>query len=496
MGGFMDQSFLDRDSSRLSPLRISSSRWALFALMGTLVLLTSTLALFRGIETTQFSVDEPGWISSGLYYTALYEKGDFDWNKWYCENCDAFGHLNLHMGEYLYGIPLKIEEPQRVATFFGYYDFQRSYQANVHAGLVPPPGLLIRAREISAFFGVLCCVAVFAVGFWAFNPWVGAASAALLMSDAVLHRSSTQAMTDTFYNFFLLTICLASIAIVKALSRKKMFALVCLTGILTACACSVKITGILLGSGLFLGTLAWLFWRQTILRKETAWLIGAFSLFCIGSVYLLNPLFWPSWNQLHVKQAWVESRSLSHDVFAGTITPWRRADIEKIETTYPQLKNLSHPLEFPILFGRWSHEMHRQEHMGLGNWQGNRLIELHENLFMLAVPVADVTNGFDGTSVVDARPHRNSAMVKCVAFLIAIFTVAGLWSLAKSSRLRGAHAVVLLAFVLNYLLIVALMHLNYNRYYLPTLILLQLIAAFGFHETIQGVIRVARVRQS
>jgi 4-amino-4-deoxy-L-arabinose transferase-like glycosyltransferase len=441
------------------------------------VCVASALVIFPRIAKTEFSADEPGWISSAYYYTTLAEKRDFDWDKWFCRECGDFGRLNFHMGEYLFGIRLKIGKDSGSQAFFGFYDVYHSYEENFRAGLVPSPAILSQARSVAAFFGVLCCLLVFAVGFWAYNPWVGLVGSGLLLTNSVFLKVTAQAMTDAFYNFFLLSVCLTLVIRAKARNKKAMFLLVCLAGVLTGMAGSVKITGILLGTGFFLGATGWRFWRARAGKKEMALTLAAFFFCCLSTVYLLDPFFWPSWNRMSGSEVVREWKSLSHDVATKKIIPWRREDLQKAAFDYPQLRNLSHPLEFPLLFGRWNHEMRRQLDLGFANWNGNRLVRLHETLFRLSVPLA--------------MESDNSLVVNGVAFLLAALTIAGLYFLALSGRSNGAHVVLLVAWCVNYLLILLFLKLNWDRYYLPTMIFVELVAAVGLYEIASRAINFA-----
>jgi hypothetical protein len=480
----MNQSLLDQPSS----LRAVRSKWILFSALGLLVCVVSSLVIFPRIAKTEFSADEPGWISSGYYYTTLAQKRDLDWDKWFCRDCGGFGRLNLHVGEYLFGIPMKIEKDSASPAFFGFYDVEHSYEENFRAGVIPPPAILIQARQVAAFFGVLCCLMIFAVGFWAYNPWVGLISSVLLLTNSVFLKLSGQAMTDAFYNFFLLSICLALVVTARVRSKKAILFLVCVTGVLTALACSVKITGLLLGTGFFLGLIGWRFWRARTGKKEMALTLAAFFVCCLGTVYLLNPFFWPSWNQMSGSEVVREVKSFSHDVSTKKIIPWHRQDLEQASFDYPQLRNLSHPIEFPLLFGRWSHELHRHLDAGLANWNGNRLVRLHETLFQLSVPLAPAS---DSSLAVTGAGF----LVNGIAFLIAAFTVAGVYFLALSARSNGTHVVLLVALCVNYSLIVLFMGLNWDRYYLPTMISVALVGGVGFYEIARRTIHLADLKR-
>jgi 4-amino-4-deoxy-L-arabinose transferase-like glycosyltransferase len=476
----MNQAVLDQTPSGLSPVQAPRSRWILFAALGLLVCVISALVIFPKVNTTEFSTDEPGWIASGYYYTTLAENGDLDWNKWFCQECHGFGRLNLHVGQYLYGIPMKIEKSGSGPEFFGFYDVDQSYEANARAGAVPSPAILKQARQIAAFFGVLCCLAIFAVGFWAYNPWVGVIAAALLVTNSVFLKIASQAMTDTFYNLFLMSVCLTLVFLVRVRAPRTTFVLVCLAGFLTALACSVKITGMLVGAGFFLGSMAWRYWRADTWRtrsgqKEIALAVVAFFAVCLAVVYLLNPFFWPSWN----KAVWQEGRSFVHDVSTKKVVPWHRVDLENAAFAYPELRNLSHPVEFPLLFGRWSHELQRHLDRGWAGWDGPRLLVLHRTLFQQAVPFA--------------WPSKSAVYVDIGALLLAALTFAGIYFLARSAMASPTAVVLLVTLVVNYLLIVLFMKLNWDRYYLPTTTSVDVIAGVGAYELVRRALGKRRL---
>lgn len=470
LGSFkMNQTVLEQTELKTSSFAFAPSRWLLFTALGLLVCVVSALIIFPKIATSEFSADEGGWISSAYYYTTLAEKGDLNWDKWFCRDCQGFGRLNLHAGQFLFGVPLKMELENGAKPYFGYYDVEHSYQQNFREGLVAPPAIVTQARRVAAFFGVLCCLLIFAVGFWAYNPWVGLTAAGLLMTNSVFLKLAAEVMTDAFYNFFLLSICLTLVMAARSRNRKTIFWLFCLAGVFTALACSVKITGLLVGTGFFLGAAAWHFWRDRTNKKEMAITLVAFFAFCLGTVYLLNPFFWPSWKQMSVSQIWQEGKSFTHDIATKTIVPWSRRDLDKASFTYPQLRNLSHPVEFPLLFGRWSHELHRHLEKGAADWHSPRLVELQQSLFRMSVPLG---GGMTARGV----------WVNLAAIVIAALTIAGVYFLARSLKSDGRNVVLLTALVVNYMLIVLFMKLNWDRYYLPTMISVDLVAAVGLYE--------------
>jgi len=87
-------------------------------------------------------------------------------------------------------------------------------------------------------------------------------------------------------------------------------------------------------------------------------------------------------------------------------------------------------------------------------------------------------------------------VVNGVAVLLAVLTVAGIYFLALSARSNGTHVVLLVALCVNYLLIVLFMGLNWDRYYLPTMISVALVAGVGFYEIARWALHVADLRRA
>ncbi len=115
------------------------------------------------------------------------------------------------------------------------------------------------------------------------------------------------------------------------------------------------------------------------------------------------------------------------------------------------------------------------------------MVRLHETLFQLAVPLTPATD-------------RNLAVKGLglvwngVAFLLVILTAAGIYNLALSARSNGTHVALLVALCVNYLLIVLFMGLNWDRYYLPTMISVALVAGVGLYEIVRRALRLADLK--
>ena len=288
------------------------------------------------------------------------------------------------------------------------------------SGIVPPLEVLLAARRTSAAYGVLCCLVVFVLGYAVGNIWIGGLSAFLLLANPLFVKIATTALTDIHYNLFLACLGAAALLLVLDRYRKRLLPAAGVCGVLTGLVCSVKILGILVGTLLFLSVLVY---RRAAAGLENRRAIRCLLIFwgsALSVVYLLNPYYWP-----------LQSR-------------------------------FSHLLEFPQLFRRWHWLQVRQEMLPVSSWHGNRLWTLHERLF------------------IDLASFRFEWM-----FLIAGAVVCSR-KIARAARMRqtSAWSVPLLCFLANYFILLALVRLNWDRYYLPAVIAGRTLAAAGIYEIV------------
>jgi Dolichyl-phosphate-mannose-protein mannosyltransferase len=431
-----------------------SSRLFVFAILSIATVLASALILFSEIPSTTFHPDECGWISSAYYYTDLAFAGDFDRAKWDKDELGTFGSLNMHVGEWLIGIPLKADPETRSQTFFALYHYGVPFQKNIDERRIPSQRILRRARSASAFFGVLCCFLVFAIGYSAFDAWIGLIAVALLLASALFRTSATQAMTDVFYNFFLLCGCLVLVLFSKAQDRKFTFVFPVICGVLAGLACSVKITGLVVAGGVFLLALMLNDDFRALSRrwKEISLTMGLFSFIALLTVYALNPFFWPSWRDIHARGVLHEMRLMWKGGLAAGIT--------HSHGRYPELKLLSQPLEFPRLFFRWAHQMQLQQ--PVSEWRHNHLLDIHMSLF-------------------SPRYNLPGEFIFIGIGLVALFRPKHFAFLPAYGRARTVPPLYLFV---NYLFILLFIKLNWSRYYLPTMIAGHLIAAVGVYAVV------------
>jgi hypothetical protein len=428
-----------------------SSRLFIFAILSMATCLTGAVILFSQAPSTTFHPDESGWISSAYYYTDLALARDFDRAKWDKDELGTFGSLNMHAGQWLMGIPLRADPETRSQNFFALYNYQVSFQKNVEEGRIPSREILRRARSSSAFLGVLCCFLVFAIGYSAFDVWIGLIAAALLLASALFRTLATQALTDVSYNFFLLCACLVLVLFSKSKDRKRDFVFAAICGVLAGLAGSVKITGIAVAGGVFLSTLVQRYGFRVPRSqwKEISRTMGIFFFTVLLTVYALNPFFWPSWKDIHARGVAHEVRMLSE---RGTV-----AGIAHPHGRYPELKLLAQPLELPRMFFRWQDLMQSQQ--AVSEWRHNHLLDIHRSLF---------------------SAHAN---------LPGEFVFVGIGLVALLGKRRSvflpaydrSRIIPLLYFFVNYLFILLFIKLNWPRYYLSTMIAGHLMAAVGIY---------------
>ena len=428
------------------------------------VTILATIVLYRQTPRTPFDGDETGWISSGAYYTDLVLARDLTWEKWQCQACGPWGGLNMPLGKWLIGAPLKVyyETARGGAEFLRFYNFDHSLEQNQAEGRVPPADVLRVARLACAAFGVLCCLLLFCLGYWWVNGAAGLLAVALLLSTSGFVTQATRAMTDVHYVSFLLAGCLASGLLVKRSSRRAYLAASALAGLCAGLAAAVKVTGIIVGGLVFLALLAYIFAQGRISGRAALRYAALFTVVAVITVYLLNPFFWPNWQQFNATALLAETRALL------TAAATRQLAAGPISRSYPQVGNLAHLIEFPQMFVRWRDFMQTQ--LPIGNWTQPRLLAIHRSLFvdLAAFP-------FDWVFLI----------VGCAA---ATGRVLKAWRQQETAPV----AAPLVFLGVNYLFILFFVRLNWPRYYLPSAVAAKLLIAVGIMTVFSQLAAVAR----
>ena len=429
------------------------------------VALLATVVLYRQAPLTPFDGDETGWISSGVYYTDLLLARDFAWDKWQCRACGPWGGLNMPLGKWAIGAPLKLyyAATPGAVPFMRFYDFERSLAQNQAEGRVPPAAVLAAARLACAAFGVLCCLLLFCLGYWWLNRAAALLAVVLLLLTDGFVQQATRAMTDVHYLTFLLAGGLASGLLLQRADRRGLVAAAILAGLAAGLAAAVKVTGILVGGLVFATLLAYVAALHRLRLRTALRAAALFLVVAIAIVYLLNPFFWPDWQQLDATALLHDARSLLAAAVSGQL------GAAPISQSFPQVGHLTHIIEFPQMFLRWRAFMQTQ--LPIGDWTEPRLLAIHRSLFV----------------------NLAAFPFEWVLLLIGA-AAAGRRVIAAWRRAQTAPALApLVFFAVNYFFVLFLVQLNWPRYYLPTAVAGKLLVAYGIVVVFEGL--VGRVRR-
>ncbi len=99
------------------------------------------------------------------------------------------------------------------------YDFRRDYETNVREGRIPDAALLYRCRLASTLFGVGGCLAGAAIAWRLAGPWAAAAALLLVGLNPFYLRSIHRAMAEGFLAFWFLSGWLLCVLAVEAWVR-------------------------------------------------------------------------------------------------------------------------------------------------------------------------------------------------------------------------------------------------------------------------------------
>lgn len=415
-----------------------------------LISLLGSFQLFSNTGKIKFHGDESGWISSGFYYTNLVLHGDFDWKKWECSECSTWGsYLNPHLGQWIIGIPLTIFSDGE--TFFNFYDFAKPLNQNRAEGRIPPHDILFQARIISSVFGILCCLVILGIGYLLKKPGLGIIATFFLLINDLFITYSCRAMVDVTFIFFLLCSCLATTLLLKHNRRQNVLVYGSICGILAGLAASIKVSGLVIAGLHFLLVLTYVYITKQIRLDAVFKYMAIFSITLIIPIYLLNPYYWPSFDEIDASEIVTEVKSISKDL---------PIDLELATEQYPQLFNLAHVFAFPYSFIQWN-KLFEYQSTNTSFLFKSRFLTLNETLFrwLTSIPFEYIFffTGIISIGMPVIRSIRSKKPIPC--------------------------AIPLFFFTANYIIILFFMRLNWDRYYLPTVVSGKLVVAGGIYNT-------------
>ncbi len=406
----MDKNAVDR--------RRPAVRWAVRALLAAGIIAATFWVFREPVRTEPFMGDETDWISSGNYYTALVLQGDFRHEAWVANHLGIVGNFNQNLGKVLLGLGVRWH-PQRQpgdTDYLALYDWGKPYEINHALGQVPPPGLLLRARESEIVFVAGCAVLLFLAGTLISGEICGVLAAAIMLGSRTIQQILALAVTDSYYNFFILAGLVASVGLIRADKTRSFVGYSVLVGLAAGLACSVKITGLPVVAFFYCLLLPPIWVARGFALRTTVY--GPLAALCtaIFTVYLLNPFFWP-----------FES---------------------------PRML-----LEFPNLYARTRQAFGSvpPEALGWGT-PPERMKLIHERLFL---------SGY------------RSVWVEPFAFASGLLFCGGHLVRGLRTRELNLLGLAFVYFVAQYVFVVALVQFNFARYFLPVMFSMKLLAAIG-----------------
>lgn len=428
-----------------------------------LVGLFAWASLLRSTSTAPVFGDESGWFAASSREADLVLAGRFEWNLWNANDYGAYGRMNPPLGKLALGLPLRVgaSTPPHAKL----WDWSLDEAGNRAVGNVPPQDLLVRGRRIAAAHAALFVVVVCALGWEIGGVGIGLLAAALLCFHPTWREIGSQFLTDMPVNSLLLAMALPAIRWLKRPPRERGFAPLFLMGLLAGAAGAVKPTGIVLGI-LFIAATAIV--RAIRTREAKGTLVGAtMALLLSGaSMVALDPWLWPNPTAVSPKAIPGEA-GIVLDILRK---PDPYVTLEREVDRFPSLNALVRPAWIVVRARNWKNLVGLQKSLPSLQWQGPRLLELMEWMFLRFV-------SFPGE---------------------ALFMLAGAW-FAISATYRGvrdgwsdgaAPPLVFLLFTGTALVYtLALVVLPVPRYLLALFALLQLISAFGIVGVLRLVVR-------
>lgn len=448
-------------------------------LLPTVLALAVALALFRGARESHFAGDESGWISAAFYHAGLVLDGDFSHASWVAPECDAYSNTNPQLGKVLLGLPLWAYAVccNGGHIYSGYYTFHgKSYEENLAEGRVPPRNMLLAGRLIASCFGAACFLLAAWYAYRCGGRLAAVLATAVLLAQPLLVAFFSRAMTDSYYNLFVLATVCAMLPYVQAKTPRARIGWALLVGVLIGCATSVKVTG-----AVALGPLFVLVWAAHQWHLRPGWrsalapllLSGATALFVI---YALNPFYWPDfsvldWHALRSEWQTRDARMAAVHAAQGGKTIWDTLTANEYErgaweAQFPQWSNLLRPMEFPLIYLRWNHFFEwLLTYIPWTEWRPLAILRMVFQELAVAFPM-EIPFFLAGV-VVALRRARD----------------------AWAERRIDACGLLLIHFCYQFVLLFLLMPLPMRRFFVPCVLAMHLLSALGLATTIHAAMQ-------
>jgi len=326
----------------------------------------SFFILLPRVHTTSINGDETGWIVYGRSYADLLIRGDFDRGSWEMPEAGTFGEINLHLGKLLIGLPVEFYRIHReLPVYSGTYQWELPLKVNKAIGGVPPQPLLLLGRGINVVFAALICTLILVAVSRLVGAIAGLVATTSLLFNELFAISATRAMTDMAYNFFLLLALIGVVGFSRSHKANFHYLSALAVGIAGGLAACVKFAGFpLTGLLLFLVVvLSW--WLEKIKLREAVMSLAIAFTAGMATIYGLTPNYWPNFSKFNptvigrevyeivVKQPELPGPNGEPTSFLALLDEERPAQ-QEILVRYPALASTILPLtEYFRLPWRW-----------------------------------------------------------------------------------------------------------------------------------------------
>lgn len=428
-------------------------------LLGVVLLcpLSSSVLLTR-LQTVPFHGDESGWIGSGYYYADLLVEGNLQRAQWKGTHCGFWGDMNMHLGQWLIGLPIKNyigrQSPIKSRAFVDYYNLL--LRENMDTAREPPHDVLIMARGNAALAGCLCCLVVFTLGYLVHSVWVGGLASLLLLTNQLFTACAVRAMADIYYCLFLLLLAVLTILLFMASNSLQVALVSSLCGVMAGLACSTAITGTIVTVSMFALIVAY---KSRIFKLWVRQVGRALAFFCVAAlttIYLLNPYCWVARNNetQHTSLAGSTSLAVNKSVPPAVAGLNQGAIIPALD--------FSPLLEFPRLCIRWKEFFKSLPVKANESWQGNPAQFLSQR------------------SLLPYSSFPGEWIFLLLGIVLCLSKVREAWQRQEVDLM----VVALVYFLVNYLCILLLVQVTWDRYYLPAVIGSKFLVGAGIYEAL------------
>lgn len=225
--------------------KIRPSNWAKEIGIGLILFTVILIPFINKLESNPFHPDESHWIHTVKYFKLFFIDRDFHNDQW----MEYFAYDQPPVGRYIIGLALVIPgygKNLEKSSKMSVWDFSKDYSWNESHGALPPKDVLYVARLPMAILGALTCFLMYWVAKPIFSRRAGIIAALLLAYNPLMLRCSQRAMPDAALIFFLaanvvLTTYFYSSLVEQKLHRTLVFA--AFIGITIALAAGTKLNG-------------------------------------------------------------------------------------------------------------------------------------------------------------------------------------------------------------------------------------------------------------